>query len=323
MERSLFSRSGYLFLAGAMLSACAGGAGNIPQREATVSPARSRPQSRTFFYTGDSQRFRVPGGVHQITVVARGAAGAGKQICNSGRCYDHFGKGGRVFAIIPVVPRQVLYVYVGGQGSITGGFNGGGNPGTDPSQGGGYGGGGASDVRQGGFRLENRIIVAAGGGGMGDFLGTFGNFGPSGGYGGGFEGGTGDGGYSSGYGGWGGGGGAQTQGGYGGTGGKGNPSEAGESGKPGAFGIGGRGGNGGYNPSRSGLNDGGGGGGGGGGYYGGGGGGGGAAAFASIYGSPGGGGGGGSSYIEPRAKDGRTWSSWHKATADGLVVFSW
>jgi hypothetical protein len=60
-----------------------------------------------------------------------------------------------------------LYLFVGGQGSVTtGGFNGGGNGGVSSTSNGG-GGGGASDVRTGGMTLADRVIVAAGGGGSG------------------------------------------------------------------------------------------------------------------------------------------------------------
>jgi hypothetical protein len=273
--------------------------------------------NRTFKYTGARQQFTVPAGVNWLTVVALGAAGAGQK-----RSHDQGGvaRGGRVYAIIPVQPGEKLYVYVGGQGSTTGGFNGGGNPGSDPSQPGGYGGGGASDVRYGGDLRLDRVLVAGGGGGQG--AGVFSQD-PFGGKGGGATGGSG-GSDPSGYAGGAGTGGTQTQGGLGGVGGYafGSPQN-GAPGNPGALGSGGSGGDGGYNPSPSGYNDGGGGGGGGGGYYGGGGGGGGSAAFASLYGAPGGGGGGGSSYIEPSAKKFQSWQGWKSATRDGLVVFSW
>jgi hypothetical protein len=305
----------------ALLSGCGGNTASVVAIPPNVSGG-TLPHHHTFNYTGAEQSFLVPNGVSKITVVARGAAGAGYS--SKARCGYHecFGRGGRVYAIIPVRAGERLYVFVGGQGSTTGGFNGGGNPGTGPSQTGGYGGGGASDVREGGEKLHDRVLVAGGGGGQGSSNYYYDN--AFGGKGGGSIGGAGDGlCFSSAYSGCGGAGGTQSQGGAGGAGGKGAGPEAGAPGNPGALRRGGNGGNGGYNPSPSGPNEGGGGGGGGGGYYGGGGGGGGGAAFGSLYGSPGGGGGGGSSYIEPKASKFQSWQGWYRANANGLVVFSW
>ncbi len=308
-------------VAAAMLAGCSG-----PQSPSVALPGASGGTNaaagkHTFHYTGAQQSFKVPTGVTKIAVVARGAAGAGFSYKGSYGTRSYFGRGGRVYAVIPVRPGETLYVDVGGQGSATGGFNGGGSPGRSPSEGGGYGGGGASDVREGGDTLQDRILVAAGGGGQGY---GFYNRSAFGGKGGGATGGNGGSAYSSGYAGGGGAGGMQRQGGSGGVGGEASGSpENGAPGNPGASGAGGNGGQGGYNPSPSGYNDGGGGGGGGGGYYGGGGGGGGSAAYASLYGSPGGGGGGGSSYIEPSAIKFHTWPGWKNATSIGLVVFSW
>src|SRR5580658_5026345 len=205
-------------------------------------------ESQTFYYTGAEQSFKVPSGVTSINVVADGAAGAS---------YDpqKIALGGRTQAAIPVTPHETLYVLVGGEGSIgSGGFNGGGGV----PAGGGYGGGGASDVRQGGHALSDRILVAGGGGGGphkhgGDGGGTTGKKG---------KGRGGDSGRAGG-----GGGGSQTQGGSGGTGGY----YSGHAGGSGALGAGGTGGENGSYSSQSKGN----GGGGGGGYYGGGGGGGG------------------------------------------------
>ena len=101
--------------------------------------------SQTFDYTGAKQAFKVPAGVNSIAVVARGAAGAGQAV---GKIKYYGGRGGRVSALLPVRPGEVLYVFVGGAGSSTsGGFNGGGSPGSD-NFGQDYGGGGASDVRE-------------------------------------------------------------------------------------------------------------------------------------------------------------------------------
>lgn len=268
---------------------------------------------KTFRYTGKRQSFIIPAHVEQIAVVALGGAGGAAY---TGLC---LARGGRVFAVIPVQQHERLYVFVGGQGGVvSGGFNGGGNagkssPGFHPS----YGGGGASDIRQDGDKLRDRILVAGGGGGQGSDCGY-----DYGGRGGGEIGGTGGAYPSDYYAGGGGMGGSQNSGGSGGTRGKG--TSKGRNGKPGDDGALGRGGNGGRGGvNRHGPYGGGGGGGAGAGYYGGGGGGGGGASFASQYGSPGGGGGGGSSYVEPNAIKSRMWRGWKTATGDGLVVISW
>jgi hypothetical protein len=256
-------------------------------------------------------------------VVARGAAGAGQSGSYNGY-YENFGRGGRVYAVIPVKPGEKLHVFVGGQGSTTGGFNGGGNPGSTPQQRGAtcYGGGGASDVRDGMHGLRDRIVVAAGGGGQGcGFFNTYDGYFVFGGQGGpavGEAGGAWPSGDSTA-----GGGGTQNKGGAGGIGG-GSASGEGGSGQSGTLGHGGNGGSGGLDPycNRSNYHCiGGNGGGGGGGYYGGGGGGGGASY--DDYGFTGDGGGGGSSYVEPYATKVRLWRGWKNANTDGLVVFSW
>lgn len=292
----------------AVLAGCAGAQPPIAEPGANARSApETLPHQHTFYFTSAEQSFKVPAGVTKLTVVALGAAGASQP--RSG-CQQYLGRGGRVYAVIPVTPHEKLYVYVGGQGSSTGGFNGGGAPGSAPSGSPGYGGGGASDVREGGRALSDRILVVGGGGGQGNYCPT-----GQGGAGGGAIGGMG-GGYGS-YG-EGGGGGTQSQGGQGGAGGY--DTHPGQPGSSGALGIGGAGGRAGNNPSGySGGN----GGGGGGGYYGGGGGGGGGAAFASIYPQTGGGGGGGSSYIEPSAIAYRSWRGWKSKIPNGLVVFSW
>lgn len=298
----------------ALLAACGGNAGSVAGPPAAETPFAAS-FSKTFKFTDGVQTFRVPAGVTKLQVVARGAAGGGETCYSYCHGSTYFGRGGRVFAVIPVRPREKLYVFVGGEGSQgNGGFNGGGSGGAYSIA--GYGGGGASDVREHGDGLHDRILVAAGGGGQG--AGSRFAFGGSGGGNVGGAGGTNNYGTYD-YAGGGGTGGTQKGGGAGGTGGVGSSENSGTPGSPGTLGTGGSGGRAGSNPS--GLNFS--GGGGGGGYYGGGGGGGGGAAFASIYGGPGGGGGGGSSYIEPKASKFQTWSGWKNATTNGLVVFSW
>jgi hypothetical protein len=290
----------------AMLASCGGSQPPINAQGGTSDNRNSFPYHKTFLFTGTQQSFKVPGSVTKLEVVARGAAGAGEP----GESY--FGRGGRVYAIIPVHPRETLYVFVGGQGSATGGFNGGGNAGTSPSFSYGYGGGGASDVREGGHPVDHRILIAAGGGGQGCCLYN-GSAGGKGGRG------IGEAGASTYYGVGGGGGGTQSRGGAGGSG-----NVASQDGFAGRLGHGGRGGDAAYYGSCNSSNyrcEGGGGAGGGGGYYGGGGGGGGVNGYA--VGQPGAGGGGGSSYIEPIASRVRLWRGWKNANGNGLVVFSW
>ncbi len=257
---------------------------------------------KTFRYTGNRQSFIVPSGVKKLSIVARGAMGGGP---------DGGGRVGRVSAIIPVKPGQQLYMFVGGPASgQAGGFNGGGNGGASYCECTGYGGGGASDIRSGGYKVTDRILVVGGGGGDGangdEGSDVGGNGGPGGGSTAGAGGnGTGD---DSGSGG---GGGTQSHGGSGGNGASGSGG-----GIAGALGVGGDGGGAGSGPS------GGGGGGGGGGYYGGGGGGAGSGGNSSDE-EAGGGGGGGSSYIEPDVIKYRAWRGWNGKTPEGLIVLSW
>jgi hypothetical protein len=302
----------YALTIGATATLLAGCGGSL-QLAGTPGNANSgvRPTSgsKTFKYTGTEQSFVVPTGVIRLTVVARGAEGGGASGSNSYQRFFEGGIGGRVYAQIPVKPRETLHVYVGGYGHPAGGFNGGAPGGSSGSSIFAYGGGGASDVREGGDKLQNRILVAAGGGGQGAGWSSY--FTGWGGKGGGLVGGSGGSDYGNG-----GRGGSQTQGGAGGTG----VGPNGHPGDNGSLGLGGDGGNGGGTSKVGGSA----GGGGGGGYYGGGGGGG---VGSGGTTGPGGGGGGGSSFIEPGAINGRMWSGWKKdwetLNGNGLVVFSW
>jgi hypothetical protein len=84
--------------------------------------ADAAARSRTFEYTGRSQPFIVPAGVTQVTILADGAAGGSVRYPQVG------GRGGRVYAVVPVQPNETLYVRVGGTADGTkGGYNGGGN----------------------------------------------------------------------------------------------------------------------------------------------------------------------------------------------------
>jgi Glycine rich protein len=289
--------------AATILTGCAGS--QLPSgRNSQNAITQVHVHRRTFQYTGREQSFKVPTGVTSITVDARGAAGAGHQPGYIGRP----GRGGHVTATIPVQPGQTFAVFVGGKGSgRTGGFNGGGNGTGDDC--GGFGGGGASDLREGGDTLPDRILVAGGGGGMGSFLG---GGGPNGGGGGGMRGGNGNGAGRSEGGGGGGRGATQSNGGAGGRGGDPGSPHEGSAGSPGDLGVGGNGGLCGASTYEDFSGS-----GGGGGYYGGGGGGGGA-------GDAGGGaGGGGSGYVEPSATNVHVQRGWEKATGNGKIILTW
>jgi hypothetical protein len=89
-----------LSLAVATLAGCGGSqsafspAGALPRSQGDGS----LPHSRTFHYTGKRQEFTVPAGVKRLTVVARGAKGAGSPVT----------QGGRVYAVVPVTPGEKL-----------------------------------------------------------------------------------------------------------------------------------------------------------------------------------------------------------------------
>jgi hypothetical protein len=139
--------------------------GAPPQTSALEIHDRRHGQ-RTFAYTGAAQSFVVPRGVTAITVVATGGAGESDP-SGPHEPHSHGGRGGRISAVLPVVSRERLAIYVGGNGSgISGGYNGGGDGGTDDNPF-GRGGGGATDVREHGNGFASRILVAGGGGGAG------------------------------------------------------------------------------------------------------------------------------------------------------------
>jgi hypothetical protein len=281
-----FSRQALSGCATAALLAGCGGLQMPISAHVTSGTTPSFKHYRLFTYTGLQQSFKVPAGVTHVTITAYGAIGAIGGNPASGYTSSG-GNGGLVSATIPVTAGERLAIFVGGSGG-RGGFNGGGSGYRY-----GYGtGGGASDVRQAGNRLADRVVVAAGGGGgagTGNGYGSGGYFPGAGGSGGGRQGGSGYGGTGA-LSGGGGNGGTQSTGGEGGAGG-GASSNCG--GSDGALGAGGAGGS---SPS-CGAN----GGGGGGGYYGGGGGGAGGFRTSNYEYGPGGGGGGGSSFAESRA----------------------
>jgi hypothetical protein len=215
----------------------------------------------SFTATGAPQTFVVPTGVTSIDFDLCGAQGGTVGTAEGGG-------GAEVGGQLDVTPGETLTIVVGSQATgFTGGFNGGGNV-TGGRAAFGVGGGGATDIRQGGTALTDRVRVAAGGGGGGFVPNVL--SGNTGGPGGGTNGSPG----SDGLGGDAGDGATQSVGGSGGT-------DGTMSGTAGVIGVGGDG-------AGSGS-------GGGGGYYGGGGG----AGDTSIAAVPGGGGGGGSSRFDP------------------------
>ena len=247
-----------------------------------------------FNFTGSSDTWIVPAGVTSITIEVWGAQGANGSV---GTSPGIGANGGMSSGTLPVIPGEVLSIFVGGQN----GFNGGGPAGAHTGSGAqtfAGNGGGASDVRQGGSGFANRVIVGGGGGG-----GAASNAGncddgnaSNGGSAGGMIGAAGD--HGSGCAcipcsGAGGGGATQAVGGIGGAAGS-NCSGTGVPGTNGDAGLAGMGGCGANNGCTA-VFQGGPGGGGGGGYFGGGGGGAGAGGSGGNF--SGGGGGGGSSYF--------------------------
>jgi hypothetical protein len=306
----------------AILSACGGS--QVPIATPFSAAQRAAGGTKTFKYTGAAQSFKVPAGVTHITIKAYGGGTPSFRNGPSGP-FSIGNLGGFVQADIPVRPGESLAIYVGGAGQLTvagqgglGGFNGGasggeGNYGSLYANG-GTGGAGSSDVRQGGNRLKNRVLVAGGAGGGGTGVGFYGA--GTGGVGGGLTGGTGGGPSSGGASGSGGQGGSQTAGGQGGPGGRNGSYPQGAPGNPGKLHHGGSGGA--ATPSTGG-----GGGGGGGGLYGGGGGGAGGHRTSGVGG--GGGGGGGSSWVEKRATHVKNVQGGanHPGGGNGKVVISW
>ncbi|MEI6765358.1 MAG: glycine-rich protein [Bacteroidota bacterium] len=132
----------------------AGCTSGVTTNNITISSCGSIHGSQTFNYTGSAQTWQVPVCVTSISASVYGAQGGSGYSGNTNY-------GGLASATLTVTPGETLTIYVGSQGSgVNGGFNGGG-----PGAGSGYGGGGASDIRQGGTSLNERIIVGAGGGG--------------------------------------------------------------------------------------------------------------------------------------------------------------
>ena len=112
-----------------------------------------------------SQTFSVPyEGIYKIE--GWGAAGGG-----DGGAIG--AKGGYSTGETTFVESESISVYIGGVGlngtNVVGGFNGGGRSGVIGSSG---SGGGATDFREGGIALSNRVLIAGGGGGAGNADGS-------------------------------------------------------------------------------------------------------------------------------------------------------
>jgi len=248
-----------------------------------ASEVTGTPQTFTYMNTGAEQTLVVPEGVTEVTVDAQGSQGGGAL----------GGDGARTQTTLTVTPGETLRFYVGGQN----GYNGGGAAGASSSGYSGNVGGGATDIRQGGALVANRVVVAGGGGGMAGFAagagGDAGQVGQD----------AADGSFVTG-------GNGATQSAVG-TGGSGAGGTAGAAGSAEAGGAGG------FNGGEPG------GGGGGGGYFGGGGGGPGTSVFndPSTDTYPGAGGGGGSSYANPSVTDDTTYTTGYRS-GDGQLIIS-
>ena len=121
--------------------------------------------SLTYSYTGAMESFTVPACVSSLTLDVMGSKGGDCIYNQPGTKPDDLGGlGGRVVAVYPVTPGQVLNIFVGGIP-----YNGGGTGGGSIAQ---AHGGGASDIRIGGITLADRVVVAGGGGGGGNNCST-------------------------------------------------------------------------------------------------------------------------------------------------------
>jgi hypothetical protein len=125
-------------------------------------PVSAAPVTVTFRATGDFQQWTVPAGVTTATFDLYGGQGTDLYTPQVGRSS---GLGGRATATLGVTPGDVVTVAVGQYGGP--------RFGPAPFGGGGLGrdggnGGGASDIRIGGTGLASRVLVAGGGGGVGN-----------------------------------------------------------------------------------------------------------------------------------------------------------
>ncbi|MGB6644324.1 MAG: hypothetical protein WBE35_04795, partial [Candidatus Cybelea sp.] len=110
------------FVSAALLAACGGGssvmtpngpieASSAKTPRGPIEASAERTFSQTFHYTGAVQRFKVPSGVTQVTITAKGAGGGAAG-----------GRGASVTATIPIpLTGRTLTVVVGGEGNDNGG----------------------------------------------------------------------------------------------------------------------------------------------------------------------------------------------------------
>jgi len=124
-----------------------------------TSPSGAAPRAFThhvtFGYTGKKQTFTVPSGVTRIRAIAVGANGGGTVTAH----------GGRVIAVIPIIPSETLAIYVAGAGTSSGGGSGTGGGGR-----GGKGGertGGSGKAGWGGTTANGGKAALGGGGASG------------------------------------------------------------------------------------------------------------------------------------------------------------
>lgn len=163
-----FTRSGYKFLGwattptGAPVYADGEGVMNLTSSGKTVTLYATWGQYKTYSYNGSFSTYTAPiNGYYQLEVW--GAEGGYR----SSNTYS--GKGGYTSGTIFLNKGDVLYVYVGGNGTTHSGYNGGGVSGCTIANGctANIYGGGASDIRLGSQSIYSRIIVAGGGGSVG------------------------------------------------------------------------------------------------------------------------------------------------------------
>lgn len=161
-------------IAGAVIGVAPAGA-----RTSAAATAPSAPSTQLFGFTGGTQFFTVPDGVHRIHLTAAGGAG-GSGGERSGLYAAPGGLGALIDLDAAVNPGDTLVVQVGGQGGNTSGQSAGGEgssagsgenggPGgnvnsTDDGTAGGGGGGGTTVVDA---TTGIRFLIAAGGGGGG------------------------------------------------------------------------------------------------------------------------------------------------------------
>ena len=120
----------------------------------------------TYNYTGSSQKWVVPAGVHSVNFEIAGARGqnSGEAGYNGG--YPSAGgKGGSVSGDLQVTPGETLYINIGGMSGWNGGGNGGAFDAYPSLFNSGGAGGGGSDIRIATNDINQRVVVGGGGGG--------------------------------------------------------------------------------------------------------------------------------------------------------------